>query len=78
VRLAAPDGRLATRLAATNGVTSIEAHASEAAFDWSGDLAAQAALVRELVGDGLAVASVEEVRASLQDSYLRTVEEKAP
>jgi ABC-2 type transport system ATP-binding protein len=78
VRLAAPDGRLATRLAATNGVTAIEAHASEAAFDWSGDLAAQAALVRELVGDGLAVASVEEVRASLQDSYLRTVGEKAP
>ena len=74
VRLASADGRLATRLAATAGITEVEAHADEASFDWGGDIAAQAALLRELVAEGFAVASLEEERASLQDSYLRTVD----
>jgi ABC-2 type transport system ATP-binding protein len=78
MRLAAPDARLAVRLAATPGVAALEAHDAEAAFDWSGDLAQQAALVRELVQEGFAIASVEEARASLQDSYLRTVAGGAP
>ena len=74
VRLASADGRLATRLAATAGITELESHADEATFDWSGDIAAQAALLRELVAEGFAVASLEEERASLQDSYLRSVD----
>ena len=74
VRLASADGRLATRLAATAGITELESRADEASFEWSGDIAAQAALLRELVAEGFAVASLEEERASLQDSYLRTVD----
>jgi len=73
VRLAVADARLATRLAATPGVATLEAHDAELSFDWSGDLAQQAALLRELVHEGFAIASLEEARASLQDSYLRTV-----
>ncbi len=78
VRLAVPDARLAARLAAVSGVSALEAHEAEAAFDFGGDLGQQAALVRELVGEGFAVASVEEARASLQDSYLRTVAGGSP
>jgi ABC-2 type transport system ATP-binding protein len=78
VRLAGPDARLAARLASAHGVTALDAHEAEAAFDWSGDLAQQAALVRELVQEGFAVASIEEARASLQDSYLATVAKGAP
>jgi ABC-2 type transport system ATP-binding protein len=78
LRLAAPDPRLAVRLAGTASVTALEAHDMEAAFDWSGDLVAQAALLRELVHEGFEIASLEESRASLQDSYLRTVSGAAP
>jgi len=78
VRLAAPDARLAARLATAHGVAALEAHEAEAAFEFAGDLAQQAALVRELVTEGYAIASVEEARASLQDSYLRTVAGGAP
>ncbi len=78
LRLAAPDPRLAARLAAAQGVSALEAHEAEAAFDFGGELGQQAALVRELVTEGFAVASVEEARASLQDSYLRTVAGGAP
>ena len=77
VRLAASDPRLGERLVA-HGATGLDAHDAEAAFDFAGDLRAQAALLHELVQEGLAVASLEEVRPSLQDSYLRTVGEGAP
>lgn len=78
VRLAAPDGRLATRLAAVDGISEVDAHAGDATFDWSGDLESQARLLAALVAEGFAVASFEEARATLQDSYLRTVGEDAP
>jgi ABC-2 type transport system ATP-binding protein len=75
VRLAAPDSRLAARMNSAHGVSALESHDAEATFDFSGDLHAQATLVAGLVQEGFAVASLEEVRASLQDSYLRTVGE---
>jgi ABC-2 type transport system ATP-binding protein len=78
VRLAAADPRLAPRLAGTQSVSALEAHDAQAAFDFGGDLGQQAALLRELVAEGFAVASFEEARASLQDSYLRTVAGGAP
>ena len=72
VLLAAPDGRLAEvlRLAGAEGV---EVEDAEASFEWHGDEAGQALLLRSLVEAGLPVASFGEVRRNLQDSYLETV-----
>jgi ABC-2 type transport system ATP-binding protein len=72
VLLAAPDDRLAEALRQA-GAEGIEIEASEASFEWHGDEAGQALLLRSLVEAGLAVASFGEVRRNLQDSYLETV-----
>ncbi len=44
-----------------------------ATFDFPGDLAAQAVLLRDLVGRGLPVAALAEDHGSLQDRYLEKV-----
>jgi ABC-2 type transport system ATP-binding protein len=73
VTLAAPDARLAAVLAALPGVETVEAQPAEATFHWSGDAPAQAALLRALLDAGLAVASLDEARENLHESYLKTV-----
>ncbi len=78
IALVAPDERLQALLAAQPGVSTVEVEGREALFAWSGDEAGQAVLLRELVAAGLAVASFEEARENLHDSYLRTVRGERP
>jgi ABC-2 type transport system ATP-binding protein len=72
VVLVSPDDRLGPTLAA-GGVEGVEIEGAEATFEWHGDEAAQALLLRTLVEAGLPVAGFGEVRRNLQDSYLETV-----
>jgi ABC-2 type transport system ATP-binding protein len=73
VVLAAADARLGEILALQPGVEGAVIEDGAASFDFRGDEAAQAALLRALVGAGLAVAAFEEARENLHDSYLRTM-----
>ena len=77
IGLARADGRLSELLAQHAGVTVTSSDALHAEFDIAGDQAAQAALLAELVGAGLAVASFAEHKENLQQSYLRTIENHA-
>ena len=70
--LVEPDARIAEVLASA-GAEAIEVEGAETCFDWHGDAAGQALLLRSLVESGLAVESFGEVRRNLQDSYLATV-----
>jgi ABC-2 type transport system ATP-binding protein len=78
VTLAAGDDRLGPMLAAQAGVANVAVEARAATFELEGGEAAQAALLRALVEAGLAVASFEEARENLHDSYLRTVRRESP
>ncbi len=73
IRLAAPDSRLAPWLGAQLGFQASHASADFAQIDFQGDLAAQAALLAELLKAGFAVASFSEHKENLQQSYLRAV-----
>jgi ABC-2 type transport system ATP-binding protein len=72
VSLAAPDPRLAAVLEGA-GASHVAMEAAGAQFEWTGDAAGQALLLRALVEAGLPVASFEPVRENLHDSYLETV-----
>jgi ABC-2 type transport system ATP-binding protein len=78
VVLAQPDERLQSTLALAPRVANVAAEGRSASFDFIGDAAAQAALLRALVAAGLAVAAFEETRENLHDSYLRTVRRQSP
>lgn len=78
LKLAGPDQRLADALAALPGVSGLTATSEAANFDFAGDLAAQAAFLRHLVGEGLAIATLEEAHGSLQDRYLEKVKAARP
>jgi ABC-2 type transport system ATP-binding protein len=73
IALASPDDSLGRRLAAMPGVAVLEADATQALVEWTGDEAGQAALLAALVRDGLAVSAFSESRENLHESYLRTV-----
>jgi ABC-2 type transport system ATP-binding protein len=70
--LAIADARLAEVLS-QRGAAAIEQDESGATFDWAGDASSQAALLRELVGQGFAVSAFAAVPRNLHDAYLRTV-----
>jgi len=74
VALAAADARFAEVLAALGTRVDVAASGREATFAWTGDEAAKAALLRSLVGAGLAVTAFAEERENLNESYLRTLE----
>jgi ABC-2 type transport system ATP-binding protein len=70
--LALADTQLSAWLERQAHVTQIKAFADVAEFDFQGDLPAQSALLRELVGAGFAVASFAEHKENLQQSYLQS------
>ncbi len=74
VRLAAPDARLGALLAAAGQAVALTPAGDGATFDWTGDEAARAALLRSLVESGLAVTAFAEEHENLNESYLRTLE----
>jgi ABC-2 type transport system ATP-binding protein len=78
VVLAAADERLAQVLAQHASVGNAAVDARGASFDFEGDEAAQAGLLRALVSAGLAVAAFEEARENLHDSYLRSIRSLDP
>jgi ABC-2 type transport system ATP-binding protein len=71
VRLAASGFDLEALLAAGPGVSGIVKAELWTRFDFSGDDAALAALVRELIGAGAPVCGIEEVTESLEQLYSR-------
>jgi ABC-2 type transport system ATP-binding protein len=77
--LAEPALDLATVLAALlDGGVVTAADSVTAEFDFPGDIGAQHALLRKLLDAGLAIASFEEVRRSMQDIYLDRVHDRRP
>jgi ABC-2 type transport system ATP-binding protein len=72
VALASPDPRLDEVLRGA-GAVNVAPEGHGARFEWSGDDAAQALLLRALVEAGLPVVAFEAVRENLHDSYLETV-----
>lgn len=73
VQLAQADARLAEWLMAQPQVTLQHTTADIAEFDFAGDLAAQAALLRSLVDAGFALTSMAEHKENLQHTYLKSV-----
>jgi len=73
ISLAAPDARLADWLKQQAKIISKNVSADFADIDFQGDLAAQAALLSNLIKSGFAVASFAEHKENLQQSYLRSV-----
>jgi len=73
VELAGGDGRLAGWLGQQPGVTVQLAGDGFAELDFSGNLSAQAALLKELISAGFPVAALSEQRENLQQSYLRSL-----
>lgn len=78
VVLAREDARLRALLEASTHAAQVDVHGAEASVQWSGDHEAQAALLRTLVQEGLAVIRFEEARLDLNQSYLRTLPEAKP
>ena len=77
--LAEPAPDLATVLAALlDGGVETAADSITAEFDFLGDMSAQHALLRKLLDAGLAIASFEQVRRSMQDIYLDRVHDRRP
>jgi len=73
ITLAAPDTRLGDWLAQRLGALPAETGMDYAQIGFEGDMAAQSALLAELVKAGFAVAAFAEHKENLQQSYLRTV-----
>ncbi len=68
--LSAPDARLGELLAATEGVSRLAIEEQTARFDFSGDAARQARLLKTLIEAGLAISHFGEERQTMQDVYL--------
>ncbi|MCZ6720801.1 MAG: ABC transporter ATP-binding protein [Proteobacteria bacterium] len=68
--LSAPDARLGELLAATEGVSRLAIEEQMARFDFSGDAARQALLLKILIEAGLAISHFGEERQTMQDVYL--------
>ncbi|MGE0154066.1 MAG: ATP-binding cassette domain-containing protein [Reyranellaceae bacterium] len=66
---------LAAALQAIAGIADVEIAGREARFSFPDDAAGRAALLRRLVEAGVPVAGLARERASLQDSYIRRVNE---
>jgi ABC-2 type transport system ATP-binding protein len=66
---------LATTLQAIADVADIEIAGRDIRFTLPDDAAGRAALLRQLIGAGIPVAGLTRERASLQDSYIRRVNE---
>lgn len=64
---------LAGALAERPGVSDVRVDGLQAEFRFSGDVAAQAELLRALLADGLPVAAFGEERTNLQDVYRERV-----
>ncbi len=75
LELAGPAPMVETVLAGIDGVAGIAVAGNEVQFSLPDDAAARAALLRRLVEAGVPVAGLRSERASLQDSYLRRVNE---
>lgn len=73
LQLAQPDARLAEWLRNRAQVTVMNATDDLAGFDFHGDLADQAALLKALIEDGFAVSNFKEHRENLQQSYLQSI-----
>lgn len=73
LELATTDVQLADWLSQQANISNISANAHRTEFDFSGDLSAQAALLKSLVEAGFAVSSLAEHKENLQQSYLRSV-----
>ncbi len=71
--LARPDGRLTQWLQDYAQVRLKHVSEAHAEFDFEGDLAEQAALLKALVEDGFDVCSLAAHKENLQQSYLRSV-----
>jgi ABC-2 type transport system ATP-binding protein len=71
--LAQPDARLAQWLQDYAQVRLKQATEAHAEFDFEGDLAEQAALLKALVQEGFTVSSLAAHKENLQQSYLRSV-----
>ena len=69
IALAAPNASFADILSATAGVGLITADQTTAEVAFDGDPAAQHALLRELIDQGLAVCAMSRVRRRLEDAY---------
>lgn len=73
LQLAQPDSRLSEWLNNHAQVTVMNATDDLAGFDFHGDLADQAALLKALIEAGFAVSNFKEHRENLQHSYLQSV-----
>jgi ABC-2 type transport system ATP-binding protein len=71
VRLVAADDRLGTVLGAGPGVSQVQLDGERATFKLAGGAPEAAALLKQLISDGLAVADFHEVAGNLQDIFLQ-------
>ena len=75
IDLAAPNGEFAALLEGTAGVAQVEVGDEGATLLFTGDIAAQHALLRRLVEAGVPVAALREDRIALQDAYIAQIHE---
>lgn len=71
LRLVAADDRLGTALAGQAGVSQVQLDGVKASFKLAGGAPEAAALLKQLIGDGFAVADFHEVAGNLQDIFLQ-------
>lgn len=71
VRLVAADDRLGTALSGQAGVSQVQLDGAKASFKLTGGAPEAAALLKQLIGDGFAVADFHEVAGNLQDIFLQ-------
>ncbi len=76
LRLVAADGRLAQLLAAAQGVSDLVVEGALAKFGFTGGADARHALLKSLIGEGLAVAEFAPLRERLQESYLALMRQR--
>jgi len=75
IDLAAPSGDLLGLLETATGVAQPSVSDDVATLLFSGDMAAQHALLRQLVDAGIPVAALREDRVALQDAYIAQIHE---
>lgn len=71
LRLVAADDRLGTALSGQAGVSQVQLDGVKASFKLAGGAPEAAALLKQLIGDGFAVADFHEVAGNLQDIFLQ-------
>ena len=76
--LSAPDPRLAELLHGMEGVSGVMDAESNVGFDFAGDAAARAALLRRLIEAGLPVSEFHAIRRNMQDVYLERLRKDRP